>query len=94
MTINHSILCLYKKRALNIPIILIQIANYYIRCTRDGVSLHNGGQIKGSPCTPQYDDPRGIRGGLNEVPMMPRDASLSDSYTPDRCCYSSLDLVI
>ena len=31
-------------------------------------------------------------GALNWALMMPRDASLSDSYTSDRCPYSSLDL--
>ena len=34
----------------------------------------------------------GLRGALKCVPIMPRDASLSDSYTPDRCCFSSLPL--
>ena len=33
---------------------------------------------------------RGIMGGLDWVSMMPRDASPSDSCTPDRCCNSSL----
>ena len=29
----------------------------------------------------------GFRAALNWVPMMPRHASLSDSYTSDRCCF-------
>ena len=32
----------------------------------------------------------GFQGALNLVPMMPRDASLSDSYTSDCCWFSSL----
>ena len=32
---------------------------------------------------------RCFRGVLNWIPMMPRDASLSDSCTSDRCCFSS-----
>ena len=31
-----------------------------------------------------------FRGDLNRIPMMPRDASLSDGCTPDRCSYSTL----
>ena len=29
--------------------------------------------------------------GPESVPMMPRDARLSDGYTPDRCSFSSLE---
>ena len=32
----------------------------------------------------------GFQGAFNCVPMMPRDASLSESYTSDRCSFSSL----
>jgi len=53
-----------------------------------GVSRHNGGPITG-PFQPLdtivfcY-----VRGAHNRAPMMPRDASLSVSYTPDRRCLS------
>ena len=57
------------------------------------VSLYDGGPIK-SPIKPLSTIvlwwSEGFQVALNRVPMMPRDASLSDSYTPDRCCFSSL----
>ena len=53
------------------------------------VSLHHGGPVKGSL---QYDSALGCMGGFREalswVPMMPKDASFSDSYISDRCCFS------
>ena len=33
----------------------------------------------------------GFQGARNGSPMMPRQVSLSDSYTTDRCCFSSLE---
>ena len=61
------------------------------------VSRHKGSPIKGPHLNPsiQYwcDGPNGFRCALNWAPVMPRDASLSDSYTSDRCCFSRLVLI-
>ena len=55
------------------------------------VSRHNGGPMKGPP---QYDNAvmhEGFGGALNWSSMIPRDASLSDSYKPARSSFSRLD---
>ena len=36
----------------------------------------------------------GFKEVLNRSPMIPRDASVSDSHTPDRCFFSRLVLVV
>ena len=57
------------------------------------VSRHNGAPIE-DPLKPLNTIVLWCTKGMNEVlnnsPMMPRDASLSDRYTSDRWCFSSL----
>ena len=56
-------------------------------------SRHNGGPTEGPNYAPQYGSAvmaRGVAGSYQWVPLMPRDASLSDSCTTDRCYISSL----
>ena len=48
--------------------------------------------IMGGPLKPlNYDCAVMVPGGHFWSPMMSTDASLSNSYTPDRCCFSGLD---
>ena len=66
---------------------------------KTGVFRYNGGQIRGPPPTSEYnnavncDGSRGFKGAPKLPPMMPTDASLSDSYKSHRCCLSSLELI-
>ena len=63
-----------------------------IRCPTDYFPWHNGGPIN-HPLTPQYDSALmhgGFQGALNWASRIPRDASLSDSYTPDHRGFSCL----
>ena len=65
----------------------------HIAARETSVPRHKGGQIWGPSETLQINNSvmsMGFQGIFNWSPMMPRDASLSDSYTPDRCCYSYL----
>ena len=59
------------------------------------LSRHNKCPIKGPLQTLPYDGTimcGGLKGALNQVPMMPINASLSAGDKPDRCCFSSLDV--
>ena len=54
-------------------------------------SWHNGDQLR-APLNPRYNTAVVImrfQVGLNWIPMMPREASLSDSCTPDRYSFFS-----
>ena len=58
-----------------------------------GVYLYNGGPIKGPIKhlnTIVLWCKGGFMGVLHWSPMMPRDVSVSESCTSDRCCFSSL----
>ena len=63
---------------------------YVVRET--SVFQHDGGSIKGPFKTPPYDNAvicRRISGSLSigyQKTMIPKDVSISDSYTSDRCC--------
>ena len=52
-------------------------------------SRHNVGLIQGPPKKPLNTIVLWCPGGFRWAPMMPRDASLSDSYTSDRRCFPS-----
>ena len=53
-----------------------------------GDSRHNGVTIEGPSIGLCCDGPTGFRGSLNSAPIMPKDGSLSESYEPNRCCFS------
>ena len=51
---------------------------------------NNGDSIELQPQPNRCDSPVMFEGFQGDRPMMPKDASLSDSYTPDLCSFSSL----
>ena len=64
------------------------------------VSRHNGNSVKGplKPLKPLNTivlwSTGFFKGALNWAPMIPRDASLPESYTSDRCSFSSQNRVM
>ena len=55
-----------------------------------GISRHHESPLKPLWTSLHYRIKRFKKGALNWVPITQRDACLADSYTSDRCCFSSL----